>query len=157
MTASATTNRADQARVAAETFFDAYREQDVDRMVELCTPGAEFRYVPFEVWLRTRVVRADEKVVTVGKPIWTHLIDCFPDLSNELHSITADDDGNVAVEVTIGGLQARDFGMIKCLDKRYALPHVFLLHVDGEGLIDRVVAYWDTADWYEQLGKVQAD
>jgi hypothetical protein len=29
-------------------FFDAYREHNVERMVELCTDNADFHYVPFE-------------------------------------------------------------------------------------------------------------
>lgn len=147
----------DQARGVVEAFFGVYRDRDVHRMADLCSEDADFRYVPFEVWLRQRVVRADEKVVTAGKPIWTTLIDCFPDLGNELHSVVADEDGNVAVEVTIGGTQAKDFGSIRNQGRRYDLPHLFLFHVDGEGLIDRIAAYWDTADWYEQLGKVQVD
>jgi steroid delta-isomerase-like uncharacterized protein len=126
-------------------------------MVQLCAPSADFRYVPFEVWLRQRVVRADEKVRTVGKPLWTALIDAFPDLSNEVLSITADGERNVAVEVTIGGTQGKDFGAIRNAGQRYDLPHVFIFHVDDDGRIDRIVAYWDTADWYEQLGKVEVD
>lgn len=139
-----------------EAFFEAYRDHDVDRMVDLCTESAAFRYVPFEVWLRQRVIRADERVRTVGKPLWTALIDAFPDLTNEITSISADDSGNVAVEVTIGGTQAKDFGAIRSQGARYDLPHVFLFHVDDDR-IDRMVAYWDTADWYEQLGKVEVD
>lgn len=148
---------AKDAIAAVEDFFDAYRDQDVTRMVELCSANADFRYVPFEVWLRQRVVRADEKVRTVGKPMWSALIDAFPDLTNHISSITADDDGNVAVEVTIGGTQGKDFGAIRNLGERYDLPHVFLFHVDDAGQIDRVVAYWDTADWYQQLGKLEVD
>ena len=48
-------------------FFDAYRDQDVERMVELCTDNADFHYVPFELWGRQRVIRGDGKVRTIGK------------------------------------------------------------------------------------------
>jgi hypothetical protein len=81
----------------------------------------------------------------------------LPDLTNQVHSIRADEAGNVAVEVTIGGTQAKDFGAIMNQGRRYDLPHLFLFHVDDEGLIDRIVAYWDTANWYTQLAKVQVD
>lgn len=151
------TTTVDASVQAVRDLFDAYREHDVDRMVQLCTPGADFRYVPFEVWLRQRVVRADEKVRTVGKPLWTALIDAFPDLGNEIVSITADGKGNVAAEVIIGGTQAKDFGAIRSSGQRYDLPHVFIFRVDDDGQIDRIVAYWDTADWYQQLGKVEVD
>jgi steroid delta-isomerase-like uncharacterized protein len=153
----ATATSEQTARDAVEAFFEAYRAHDVGRMVELCSEGADLRYVPVEMWARQRVVRADEKVVTVGRPIWTQLIDSFPDLTNQVHSIRADEAGNVAVEVTIGGTQAKDFGAIMNQGRRYDLPHLFLFHVDDEGLIDRIVAYWDTANWYTQLGKVQVD
>lgn len=140
-----------------QEFFQAYRDHDVDGMVDLCTDSSAFRYVPFEVWLRQRVVRANERVRTVGKPLWTALIDAFPDLTNEISSLSADEEGNVAVEVTIGGTQAKDFGAIRGQGGRYDLPHLFLFHVDDEDRIDRIVAYWDTADWYEQLEKVEVD
>ncbi|MEY2443699.1 MAG: hypothetical protein QOE00_279 [Ilumatobacteraceae bacterium] len=156
-TAKSNGTPADLAKEVVTTFFDRYRIHDVHGMVDLCTDDADFRYVPYEVWLRTRVVRADEKVATVGKPLWTHLIGAFPDLTNNVESMTADDDGNVAVQVDIGGTQAKSFGAIACHELRYDLPHLFLFHVDRDGLIDRIVAYWDTADWYRQLGKVEAD
>ena len=133
-------------------FFDAYRDQDVERMVELCTDNADFHYVPFELWGRQRVIRGDGKVRTIGKVIWTTLIDAFPDLTNTIMSITSDDQGNVAAEVMISGTQAKPFGMIGCQYLHYDLPHAFLFRVSKEGLIEEVTAYWDTADWQRQLG-----
>ena len=69
-------------------------------MVDLCADGAGFRYVPFEVWGRQRVLYGEGKVGTVGKVIWTTLIDAFPDLANAVTSLRADEDGNVAAEVS---------------------------------------------------------
>jgi steroid delta-isomerase-like uncharacterized protein len=148
---------AETATAVVTLFFDAYRAHQVHQMVDLCTDDADFRYVPYEVVLRTRVIRADEKVATAGKPLWTHLIGAFPDLTNTVRAITADDDGNVAVQVDIAGTQARTFGAIACRELRYDLPHLFLFHVNDNRQIDRIVAYWDTADWYRQLGKIEAD
>jgi len=145
------------ARAAVTAFFDAYRARDVDRMVELCADSAGFRYVPFEVWAHQRVLHGDGKVQTVGKPIWTALIDAFPDLSNTVTSIRADEDGNVAVQVDIGGTQAKDFGVIGCTGGRYNLAHLFLFHVAADGSIDDVVAYWDNVDWKRQLGWLEVD
>jgi steroid delta-isomerase-like uncharacterized protein len=154
------TARAALAPAAAEAvtaFFDAYRAQDVERMVDLCTENADFHYVPFEVWGRQRVIRGDGKVRTIGKVFWTALIDAFPDLTNTVHSVTHDEQGNVAVEVVISGTQAKTFGSIGNLGLHYDLPHVFLFRVDAEGLIEEITAYWDTADWYRQLGRVEVD
>jgi predicted ester cyclase len=85
------------------------------------------------------------------------LIDAFPDLTSTVTSLGADDDGNVAAEVTIGGTQARAFGAIAGSGGHYELPHLFLFHVRGDGLIDDVVCYWDNADWKKQLGCFEVD
>jgi ketosteroid isomerase-like protein len=145
------------AEATVRAFFDAYRAHDVERMVDLCADGADFRYVPFEVWTRQRVVRGEGKVCTVGKAIWTTLIDAFPDLANTVTSIGGDSDGNVAAEVRIGGTQAKDFGIIACTGGHYELPHLFMFHVTAAGLIDDIVAYWDNVDWKKQLGCLEVD
>jgi predicted ester cyclase len=85
------------------------------------------------------------------------LIDAFPDLTNAVTSLRADGDGNVAAEAGIGGTQAKDFGIIACAGGRYELPHLFLFHVSGAGLIDDIVAYWDNVAWKKQLGCLEVD
>jgi ketosteroid isomerase-like protein len=152
-----TTSREATARATVIGFFDAYRARDIERMVELCTDNADFRYVPFEVWGRQRVLHGDGKVCTVGKPIWTALLDAFPDLTNTVTSVRADADGNVAVQADISGTQIKDFGVIACAGGHYELPHLFLFHVTGHGLIDDVVSYWDNAQWKKQLGWFEVD
>jgi steroid delta-isomerase-like uncharacterized protein len=147
----------EQATQVVNEFFEAYRGQDVDRMVDLCHYNADFYYRPFEVWARQRVIRGDGKVHSIGKTFWRTLINSFPDLSNEVKFVTADDEGNVAVEVNIGGTQARPFGTLASPGASYDLPHVFLFRVGEAGLIDEISAYWDTADWYQQLGRVEVD
>lgn len=151
------TSREATATATVGKFFDAYRAQDVERMVDLCTDNAGFRYVPFEVWTHQRVLHGDGKVRTIGKAIWTALIDAFPDLTNSVTRAQADDQGNVMAEVGIGGTQAKDFGVIACAGRHYDLPHLFLFHVDGDGLIDDLVAYWDNVHWKEQLGWLEVD
>jgi ketosteroid isomerase-like protein len=146
-----------RAAAAVRAFFAAYRARDVEGMVDLCTEGADFRYVPFEVWSRQRVLHGDGKVCTVGKMIWTTLIEAFPDLTNAVTSLRADPDGNVTAEVGISGTQARDFGTMACTGGHYELPHLFLLHVTVDGLIDDIVAYWDNVDWKRQLGCLEVD
>ena len=152
-----TAPREDGAEAAVRAFFDAYRVHDVEGMVDLCADGAGFRYVPFEVWGRQRVLYGEGKVGTVGKLIWTTLIDAFPDLANAVTSLRGDDHGNVAAEVGIGGTQARHFGTIACTGGHYELPHLFLFRVTGDGLIDNIVAYWDNVGWKRQLGSLEVD
>ena len=138
-------------------FFEAYREHDLERMVELCSDNADFHYIPFEVWGRQRVIRGDGKVRTVGKALWTALIDAFPDLTNEVTYITADDEGNVAAEVVISGTQAKPYGTITNQGLHFDLPHVFLFRVGRDGLVEEVSGYWDNADFYRQLGRLEVD
>jgi len=151
------TPRESGAAAAVLAFFDAYRVHDVECMVDLCTDGADFRYVPFEVRGRQRVLHGEGKVRTIGKVIWTALIDAFPDLHNHVTTLRADERGNVVAEVSISGTQARPFGIIACTGGHYVLPHLFLFHVTGDGLIDDIVAYWDNVDWKRQLGCVEVD
>ncbi|MFL5697858.1 MAG: nuclear transport factor 2 family protein, partial [Ktedonobacteraceae bacterium] len=94
---------------------------------------------------------------TIGKVIWRTLIDSFPDLTNEVTSITSDDEGNIAVEVVISGTQAKPFSSIGNQGLHYDLSHVFLFRVGKEGLIEEITAYWDTADWQRQLGWLEVD
>jgi hypothetical protein len=145
------------AGATATAFFSAYRAHDVERMIGLCTEAAGFRYVPFEIWGRQRVLHGEGTVHTVGKLIWMALIDAFPDLTNAVTSLRADPEGNVCAEVVIGGTQARAFGAMACAGLRYELPHLFLLRVTGDGLIDDIVAYWDNVAWKKQLGCLEVD
>jgi len=138
-------------------FFDAYSEHDVERMVDLCSDNADFHYVPFELWGKQRVIRGDGKVRTIGKVIWTTLIDSFPDLTTRIMYITSDDEENVAAEVMISGTQAKPFGTMGNQGLHYDLPHVFLFRMSKEGLIEEITGYWDTADWYRQLGRLEVD
>ena len=138
-------------------FFDAYSEHDIERMVDLCSDNADFHYVPFELWGKQRVIRGDGKVRTIGKVIWTTLIDSFPDLTTRIMYITSDDEENVAAEVMISGTQAKPFGTMGNQGLHYDLPHVFLFRMSKEGLIEEITGYWDTADWYRQLGRLEVD
>jgi len=138
-------------------FFAAYRAHDVEGMVDLCAEGARLRYVPFEVWGRQRVLHGEGTVRTVGKLIWTALIDAFPDLTNTVTSLRVGAEGNVAAEVSIGGTQAKPFGGIANAGRRYELPHLFLFRVSGGELIEDIVAYWDYAAWKRQLGCLEVD
>src|SRR5258708_14558382 len=117
-------------------FFDAYRVHDLERMVELCSDNADFHYIPFEVWGRQRVIRGDGKVRTIGKALWATLIDAFPDLTNEVTSIIADEEANVAAEVVISGTHAQPFRTIAHQDLHHHLPNILLFPARKYVLID---------------------
>lgn len=138
-------------------FFDAYRRRDVEAMVDLFTDNADFSYPPFEVWAKQRVMRGDGKVRTIGKVIWTGLINAFPNLGNVIHHIDGNDDGDVVVACDITGTQQSAWAFIAPQGGSIVAPHLFILHVNADGLIDSIRAYWDNAGVCRQLGHLEVD
>jgi ketosteroid isomerase-like protein len=151
-----TVPKADPARLV-KCFFEAYREHDVERMVDLCDDMARYRSVPLELWRKQRVIRGDGKVRTIGKILWTGLIESFPDLSNEVTKITAGNDGYVAAEVVLSGTQAEDWGSIRSRGRSFRSPHLFLFHINEHEKIDNITSYSDNANVRVQLGCVEID
>lgn len=148
------------AEAAAQTvteFFSRYRAHDVDGMTDLCAVNAGFSYVPFEMWGKQRVLRGDGKVNTVGKTMWAGLINSFPNLSNTVHTVTANDDGDVVAEVDIEGTQQLAWGLVAPAGKHFREPHLFVFHVDADLLIDGIRAYWDNGSISQQLGHIEVD
>lgn len=156
-TAQATARTAESAAGIVTEFFTRYRAHDVNGMADLCGINADCTYVPFEVWGKQRVLRGDGKVGTIGKPLWTGLVNAFPDLSNTVHTITANDDGDVVAEVDIEGTQQLAWGMIRPGGQHYCEPHLFIFHVDEDLLIDAITAYWNDASISQQLGHGEVD
>jgi ketosteroid isomerase-like protein len=148
---------ADTAAGVVTEFFDRYRAHDVDGMIDLCAVNADFSYVPLEIWGKQRVLRGDGKVATIGKPIWSGLIASFPDLTNVVHSIVANDDGDVVAEVSIGGTQQLAWAQIAPAGRSYSDPHLFVFRVGRDLLIEAVTAYWDNGSMTCQLGHVEVD
>ena len=138
-------------------FFDRYRERDVVSMTDLCTDNADFSYIPFEVWAKQRVMRGDGKVRTIGKVIWSGLINAFPNLGNVIHQIDGNDDGDVVVACDITGTQQSAWAFIAPQGGSIVAPHLFIVHVDADGLIDSIRAYWDNAGVNRQLGHLEVD
>jgi ketosteroid isomerase-like protein len=148
---------AEAAREVVTEFFDRYRAHDVDAMTDLCHINADFSYVPYEIWGKQRVLRGDGKVGTVGKALWTGLINSFPDLSNTVHTVAANDSGDVVVEVDISGTQQLAWGFVAPAGRHYREPHLFVFHVGEDLLIDGIAAYWDNASISRQLAHTEVD
>ena len=155
--AHAPTMTADKAGESVTEFFDRYRRRDVEGMVDLCSDNADFSYPPFEVWAKQRVFRGDGKVRTVGKVIWSGLINSFPNLGNVVHQIDGNDNGDVAVACDITGTQQIAWAFIKPAGGSIVAPHLFILHVGADGLIDSIRAYWDNAAVCRDLGHLEVD
>jgi len=140
-----------------KSFFDAYREHDVERMVGLCDDMAGYRSVPFELWRKQRVIRGDGKITTIGKILWTGLIEAFPDLTNEVTKIISGNDGHVAAEVVICGTQAKDWGSIRSRGQSFRSPHLFVFQINDDKKIADITSYSDNASVRTQLGCVEID
>ena len=128
----------------ARSFFTAYAQHDINRMLEAFSEDAELRYPPLGP-------QGEGRARDLGKQIWTDLIDTFPDLHVKVQSMFGDE-GNVAAEVLIGGTQSKDFHDIHNQGRHYEVPIAFLLRID-KGLIAEIAAYWDNMSFYSQLGK----
>lgn len=129
----------------ARSFFTAYDQHDVNRMIQICHEDAELSYLPIGGQGRG-------KAREVGRKIWAGLIDSFPDLHVTVESIFGDE-RNVAAEVVIGGTQRKDFLDIPSQGRHYELPHASILKLNDKRLITRITAYWDNMSFYSQLGK----
>jgi ketosteroid isomerase-like protein len=148
---------ADPARVIVDEFLVRYREHDVDGMAELCSIGADLDYIPVEISRKQGALRAQGKVRGIGKVIWTGLIASFPDLSLTVHTITANDDGDVVAEVSLEGTQDRAWGLARSSGRHFSERHLFIFHVSEAELIDSITAYWNDASMSQQLGHEEVD
>jgi steroid delta-isomerase-like uncharacterized protein len=140
-------NSATLNQETAIAWFDRYRSQDVDGMVAMFMPDAIIEYVPLDL-------RATPEQLAING--WRVLVDAFPDLTNEVKQVWQDtSDNSVFVDVYIGGTQKKDAFGIPNQGQKYWLRHLFILTMNDEKKISKMTAFWDSATWYQQLGKTQ--
>ncbi|MBW4621104.1 MAG: ester cyclase [Cyanosarcina radialis HA8281-LM2] len=139
-----------QTKSATDTaiaWFDRYRDRDVDAMIAMFVPDAIIDYVPLNL------TATPAQLAENG---WRVLIDAFPDLTNEVKQIWQDPSANtVFVDVYIGGTQRQDAFGIPNQGQKYWLRHLFVLQINDRGKIAKMTTFWDSASWYQQLGKTQ--
>jgi ketosteroid isomerase-like protein len=124
------------AAATVKEFFDAYRQQDVDRMVALCALDATFQFGPLGESGKGRVRGT-------GDALWRAIIDAIPDLTNEVKWSIQDHTGKVICRVAISGTQTKDLGEYKRKGRRETLEHLFICHVDRDGKIDDITSNAD--------------
>jgi steroid delta-isomerase-like uncharacterized protein len=129
----------------ARSFFAAFKDRDLNRMLAECSEGAEVRYVPMGS-------QGTGLVNKVGKTVWSSLFDAFPDLTVTVPTLFGDD-RNVAAEAVIEGTQRKDFVGIPNQGRHFELPQAFIFQIDDLGLITSITVYWDNASFYSQLGE----
>ncbi len=133
----------------AQQFFSRYRAHDLDGMLACFSADGQIDYLP---------IGLAGPASTAGSSVWGALIDAFPDLGNQVSASYFDATAHVVVlEVTISGTQAKDTFGIRNLGRHFDLPHVFIIKVGDDGLIQSMKAYWDNAQWFQSLGRSSLD
>ncbi len=92
----------------------------------------------------------------VGRDYFQQLASAFPNLQVRVRRMFVGSDNTAVAEVTIEGNQAADFFGILNQEKLMDLDQVWLLHV-GDGVIDRIKAYWCQNRLYRRLGVKRLD
>ena len=129
---------------ACLAFFNAYDDLDTARMIGLAAPNATVHFLPLgndgrgSFW-------------EFGKAVWDLLIDCFPDISNTVDSLTAEDD-RVMANVTIEGTQAKDFMGVVSKGHRFTCDHIFVFRFNEVDQIQQLTIDWNHAEFVNQLG-----
>lgn len=149
--------RSDSATSTVEAFFAAHKKRNLIAMAELCSARAAFDYVPFVSHDKSRRVTGTGYVNGVGRTIWGLGFRAFPDLTNKVTEMFADDDGNVVAEVTISGTQAAPYLTVAPSGRKFTERHLFRFHVDAAGKIDDVTSFWDAGSINAQLGHSELD
>lgn len=129
---------------ACLAFFNAYDDLDTARMIGLAATDATVHFLPLgddgrgSFW-------------EFGKAVWDLLIDCFPDISNTVDTLTADEN-TVTANVTIVGTQAEDFMGIASKGYRFTSDHIFVFRFNEADQIQHLTINWNHADFVKQLG-----
>lgn len=136
-------------KLVAKGFFNAYKEHNLDAAVAFASKESTFRYVPLG---DDGIGKIDATEGPTWKGIANALISAFPDLSNEVKSITVDDEGNAIVRVFIAGTQQNDILGIPSKGKHYNTEHLFILQIDDDYKITDITCFWDNWNWFQQIG-----
>ena len=134
---------------ACLAFFTAYDDLDTARRIGLAAPDATVHFLP--LGNDGRDESTPGSFWEFGKVVWDLLIDCFPDISNTVDSLSADGD-TVTANVTIGGTQAKEFMGIASKGCRFDSDHVFVFRFNDADQIQDLTINWDHASFVKQLG-----
>lgn len=130
------------------SFFSAFNEHDLNKMIMLCTKDARVNFVPMGA-------EGEGEVREVGAYFWSALFRAVPNLSVVVQSMFGGEQ-SVATEVVIGGRQQRELEDIPSEGHRFELPHAFLISLNGKAQITSITAYWDNVTLFSELGKPTA-
>lgn len=135
------------ARELAQTFFARMDAGDVEGTLALIAPEAAVNLIPLQM---------QGSANEVGRDYFQQLVRAFPNLQVHLRRLFVGNDNTAVAEITIEGNQAADFFGILNQEKLMDIEQVWLLHV-GDGVIDRIKAYWCQNRLYRRLGVKRLD
>ncbi len=135
------------ARELAQTFFARMDAGDVEGTLALIAPEAAVTLIPLQM---------QGSANEVGRDYFQQLAHSFPNLQVHLRRLFVGNDNTAVAEITIEGNQAADFFGILNQEKLMDIEQVWLLHV-GDGVIDRIKAYWCQNRLYRRLGVKRLD
>ena len=128
---------------ACLAFFTAYDDLDTARMIGLAAPDATVHFLPLGE-------AGKGAFWEFGKAVWDMLIDCFPDISNTVDSLSTEDDV-ITANVSISGTQAKECMGIPCKGLRFGSDHIFVFRFNEADQIQHLTIDWDHARLVEQL------
>jgi hypothetical protein len=129
----------------AQAFVEAYRRADTGTLQGLCGPGATARYVP--AWTSGSVPIAD------AIKAWARYPAAFADFDMPITAVIEDVPQRRAVVATLNkGIHIGDVDGIPARGRTLACPHLFVIRLDGNGLIGDVEVWCDQLSLYHQLG-----
>lgn len=144
------TRNHDELLAAADRAIAAIESRDIDAVVAVYAPnGSQIHPFASEPVEGRDGIRASDGA----------LLAAFPDVAIARRGTYVDAAGgrSVVVEVVLeathtGALYLGDGEVLPATGRRIAVPSVWVLDVDGDGLITQERAYFDSAVFFRQLG-----
>lgn len=132
----------------ASAFFARLDAHDVDGALSLVSPDADATLFGHH--------RAGDRQPSLREYI-DALVTAFPTLVVKLRSLFVTTDGTAVAEITLDGVQADDFLGIVNQEKYLDVDQAWLLHINDDGVIDHVRAYWCQNQVYRRLAVKRLD
>lgn len=132
----------------ASAFFARLDAHDVDGAMSLVSPDADVTLFGHR--------RAGDRQPSLHEYVEA-LTSAFPTLFVKLRTLFVTTDGTAVAEITLDGVQADDFLGIVNQEKHLDVDQAWLLHINDEGVIDHVRAYWCQNQVYRRLAVKRLD
>lgn len=128
------------------SFFSAFEDGNVERMVSLCAPDAAVHFEPFGDSF-------SGSVEGIGKIVWGAFVESFPDLKVDLQDIRWDNTGTMAYcQVRVKGTQLYPFIGIHQTGHNLKITQHFHLVFDEMTNINIIRVRWNHDEFVQQLG-----